>query len=146
MILNRQYVCYMNIGIAPPEGWNGVCPRLHYRLLTLCPAAYWPCAPRPTRPGAYWPCAPGPRCVLCARVFCVRVFCVRVFCVRVFCVRVFCPLLLRCCTNVWYVARMYTTLHPYTLYCTSVRDIAPMYAIMRQYALLYTSVRSNASM
>ena len=24
-----------------------VCPRLHYRLLTLCPAAYWPCAPGP---------------------------------------------------------------------------------------------------
>ena len=22
-------------------------PRLHYRLLTLCPAAYWPCAPGP---------------------------------------------------------------------------------------------------
>ena len=30
-----------------------VCPRLHYRLLTLCPGAYRSCAPEPTDALAY---------------------------------------------------------------------------------------------
>ena len=30
-------------------------PRLHYRLLTLCPAAYWPCAPRLLTLCPLWP-------------------------------------------------------------------------------------------
>jgi hypothetical protein len=40
-----------------PQGTVALCllgPRLHYRLLTLCPMAYRPCAPGPTDPVALW--------------------------------------------------------------------------------------------
>ena len=43
--------CVANFARCPSWSWSRPGhPRLHYRLLTLCPAAYWPCAPRPTDP------------------------------------------------------------------------------------------------
>jgi len=37
----------LEVGIRDSRVTRGPRPRLHYRLLTLCRAAYWPCAPGP---------------------------------------------------------------------------------------------------
>jgi hypothetical protein len=35
-----KFLCTGTAIIPAPCSWASVCPRLHYRLLTLCPAAY----------------------------------------------------------------------------------------------------------